>query len=425
MKRLGPTLVALTVGCVSLPQNGALKCGPSQAHPCPSGFHCASNQTCWRDGQNPTDGSSDMAVAAASDMALGFDMPCPGLSCGGVCVDPTVDQKNCGGCGHDCSPGMCAAGKCQPYSVAPSSWSPHAVTGIFSDGTELYFTTGFEIGACRPSACMSKVNLIYTAKNPFKEAVIDPSRTHIFLNVDNGATDGSMGSILRCTLPLCSPIDHFFDAATSSNIFFEGLAVDDANVYWGEPSAVRSCSANTATPCPTPVLVANIGTAQDLGAVPGLMVSDGTTLFWVSGSQSTSVVACTLPTCTGGGPTTIAPVGISYQLHVFGNRLYWYNEDSSFSSCLPSSCMSTSQNVLPSPFAAGKPGYLGADATTLYLGSITVGSAQQSAFGRCTPPNCSDFSLVGNDTTMTGGGFLVSDKAIYWSVGSQVFGVSK
>jgi hypothetical protein len=66
-------LAALTVvtGCVSLPQNGAIKCGPDPAHACPSGFHCASNSTCWRNNQDPSaSNTADMSTADRSTMNM-------------------------------------------------------------------------------------------------------------------------------------------------------------------------------------------------------------------------------------------------------------------------------------------------------------------------------------------------------------------
>lgn len=64
MKSLMLLLVVIAEGgCVSSPQNGALKCGPDPAHPCPNGYHCAPNHTCWQNNLNPS-----LDLAAPSDM---------------------------------------------------------------------------------------------------------------------------------------------------------------------------------------------------------------------------------------------------------------------------------------------------------------------------------------------------------------------
>ena len=33
--------------------NGGLTCAPAGHKPCPDGFHCAFDRTCWRNGQDP------------------------------------------------------------------------------------------------------------------------------------------------------------------------------------------------------------------------------------------------------------------------------------------------------------------------------------------------------------------------------------
>ncbi|MCU1279889.1 MAG: hypothetical protein JWM53_3435 [bacterium] len=61
-------LVALAAGC-SAPQygDGHLQCAPSGA--CPSGFYCAGDQHCWRNGSGPPAASDDLSSAMPSDLA--------------------------------------------------------------------------------------------------------------------------------------------------------------------------------------------------------------------------------------------------------------------------------------------------------------------------------------------------------------------
>jgi sugar lactone lactonase YvrE len=64
----GAALVA--AGCASLPDDGALMCSADSAHRCPSGFHCADDNRCYRDGHDPDLGvdTSDMS-GDTSDLA--------------------------------------------------------------------------------------------------------------------------------------------------------------------------------------------------------------------------------------------------------------------------------------------------------------------------------------------------------------------
>jgi hypothetical protein len=57
----------LLFGCFSPKiQSGQLKCGAA-AHPCPDGFYCAGDGTCWQNGSAPNMGAMpDMAGCAAS-----------------------------------------------------------------------------------------------------------------------------------------------------------------------------------------------------------------------------------------------------------------------------------------------------------------------------------------------------------------------
>jgi hypothetical protein len=52
-------VIAGAAGCFSPKYgNGELRCG-SGAKQCPDGYHCAVDNTCWKDGANPTPASSD------------------------------------------------------------------------------------------------------------------------------------------------------------------------------------------------------------------------------------------------------------------------------------------------------------------------------------------------------------------------------
>jgi len=56
-------LVLLAATCMGLVacfspkyRSGDLQCSPHDAHPCPTGYYCASTNTCWQNGSSPTVG---------------------------------------------------------------------------------------------------------------------------------------------------------------------------------------------------------------------------------------------------------------------------------------------------------------------------------------------------------------------------------
>ena len=60
--------LAFVAGCASLPDDGALMCGPDPSHQCPDGFHCAVHNPmtdgfCYRDGHDP-----DLGMAGPYDL---------------------------------------------------------------------------------------------------------------------------------------------------------------------------------------------------------------------------------------------------------------------------------------------------------------------------------------------------------------------
>ena len=61
-------LVAAVAGCASLPDDGALQCAADSAHQCPSGFHCADDNRCYRDGHNPDLGIDNGDMTPTDDL---------------------------------------------------------------------------------------------------------------------------------------------------------------------------------------------------------------------------------------------------------------------------------------------------------------------------------------------------------------------
>lgn len=88
------------------------------------------------------------------------------------CGDTSSDSRHCGRCGHDCLGGTCAAGKCQPVTLATAA---REVPWLVADATRVIWSTGIpELGspgglfACPKAGCPStgptsaKVDLLAT-----------------------------------------------------------------------------------------------------------------------------------------------------------------------------------------------------------------------------------------------------------------------
>lgn len=72
----GLCVIFASAGCFS-PEysNGSLQC-QSGSHPCPDGYHCATDNTCWKNGQDP---AGDMSIVDDGDGGSMFDMQMPDL----------------------------------------------------------------------------------------------------------------------------------------------------------------------------------------------------------------------------------------------------------------------------------------------------------------------------------------------------------
>ena len=83
---------ALVAGCTSPSYgNGHLQCGVGSA--CPSGFYCAGDGHCWRNGSGPASGGEDLAIGGsddlgpvAADLASPGDLAQPPSTCGSSAV---------------------------------------------------------------------------------------------------------------------------------------------------------------------------------------------------------------------------------------------------------------------------------------------------------------------------------------------------
>jgi len=102
------------------------------------------------DGSVQPDGRSD---AAADDAPGDGRVPCGpdggGILCGGQCVDPSNDPKNCNGCGNACPTGVCGTSVSASMATAPTSWTFNGVASFngFAPSAELTPVGNYQAGS--------------------------------------------------------------------------------------------------------------------------------------------------------------------------------------------------------------------------------------------------------------------------------------
>jgi hypothetical protein len=142
---------AFVAGCGISVTNGGLTC--SADGKCPSGFHCAADKSCWKNGENPGGagdgdlgvadlGDVDQSVEGMADMVAPPDLS-PVLINGQLC-----NNKN------DCISGFCADGVCCEAACTEACNSCNQPTNL---GKCVALTNGSNPahGACGPDAMAS------------------------------------------------------------------------------------------------------------------------------------------------------------------------------------------------------------------------------------------------------------------------------
>src|SRR5438034_9453499 len=104
VRPLALALLLPLAGCFApTPAGGVLGCNPDpHGKACPDGYHCASDSTCWPEGQDPSgdgpvhlgDGGPDAPVSGGGDLALLPDLACV--------ISPTTCAGHCGMVPNNC-----------------------------------------------------------------------------------------------------------------------------------------------------------------------------------------------------------------------------------------------------------------------------------------------------------------------------------
>lgn len=125
-------LALLAAGCFTAnPTDGKLKCFSDPARACPANYHCASDNTCWRDGNDPDLGVSDDAAVGTRQKGDTCSAA-EGCAAGLTCVDSICCNNACGDACMACNvPGL--LGTCSP--VPAGSMPAHSTCNAESQAS--------------------------------------------------------------------------------------------------------------------------------------------------------------------------------------------------------------------------------------------------------------------------------------------------
>jgi sugar lactone lactonase YvrE len=258
-------------------------CGAGVAHAhaaCDAGqcgFGCNPGYTAC--GGACVDLATDPANCGGCGAPCGTNLLCRGgactclLTCNGACVDSDIDTQNCGACGHDCLGGGCAAGVCQPITLAKGQNTPWCLA---VDSQSVNWTNYYGPNVMRADLDGGSLVTLATGTEPYGIAV-DPANVYW--------TDANDGILWR------SPVDGGAKVALFSGTFqneLRAVAVDSAQVYWGDDShGIFSMSPDGGTP----VTVASVRYVD----AECQLAFDATRVYW--------------PAYPGGDAVQAAPLG--------------------------------------------------------------------------------------------------------------------
>jgi hypothetical protein len=189
-------------------------------------------------------------------------------------------EASCGACGHDCQGGACRAGQCQPTVVASGLGSPVFLTLV----GKVPYVVEFDSAAGNEQVVRIDANGAVFGLFTFGDLIpsgLASQGTYVYLAVPStsAAGDPPNGAIARFDVN-----DDIDLHGLRLGIDPQSLAVDGANIYWGDDDGVYQQGIGVDTS-----LQLTTGSAGEL-------VSDGTTVY---GSSDTGGTIFSVP--VGGG----------------------------------------------------------------------------------------------------------------------------
>jgi hypothetical protein len=209
----------------------------------------------------------------------------------------------------------CTTGGCGESPSLAFGATEALLFGLTSDATNLYWVEekdGSETTyACVAASCNGATSI--WAASPALGVVdiaVDESNIYWAIEDEDSTNAGIRGLVMACPKVGCSAptilaVTAPYDAQT--------LALDDTNVYFGGQGGIASCAK---TGCSIPTAIAGDTVTQ--------ITSDGTTLYWLSMSNTAiSIDSCPTAGCNG-SPTVVTTPGGPFAIDA--TNIYWLND---------------------------------------------------------------------------------------------------
>jgi hypothetical protein len=352
-------------------------------------------------------------------MPVGTSRPTPTVSCaplelgcGGVCVDPRSDRRNCGACGHDCQGGACSAGACQPITLASNLSGPCA---IVLDATTLYFAAlDGKVMKCAKTGCNGQpIVLMSGLGDPAYALAVDGTNVY-------AAESQNPSRVVACAISGCPAPKLLTTSATAVG----GLAVDSENVYFTTLGGVPNPTGGTVSKCSIQ------GCNQPAVVAPGLddpagIVIDAANAYFTNASSndymSGTVMTCSLDGCAA--PTTLASGQTEpNSIAVDQASVYWTNP-------MGNTVMRAARDgsTPPKLLASGQstPYTVALDCTTVYWTNLGTNSpVGDGSVMKCAKRGCATPSVIASGLSNPCG-IAVDATSVYWTTFDAVMKVAK
>ena len=415
-------LTSLCAACGLWPRDNPLD--PGRCDPrCSGGRVCLEGACVGADAgvdAGPLDGDLALDIAAGPDQALADlpagdlvapdqdqtlpDLPtCAKTLCGTVCVDTQTSQDHCGQCDRSCGGGACAAGVCQPATIASSVDAPF---GIAVSGNGVFWTRTNRLAKCPVTGCAGPSTILTdevaapTLSGGAYGTLMVVDGTNVFWL--NKGKYSNYNSIRRCAVTGCT--------ATSATTLVDNdtpirqITRDATTLYWVVKYGGVHKIALSSGPGSGTSLSGSSSDQEVAVAVDATNAYVASTLVPSSGGGAYS---CDLAGCIGQKKSLFTPARL---LAVHGATLYGTSDDK-IVACTSSGCSGT-----PTVLASGQVNVsaITADASGVYWTVRGSGTAADGSVRMCSLPGCASGvrSLATGQATPVG--VVVDGDFVYW-----------